>query len=826
MKVTIKKATGILVIPDNFAELVEITDEYFVYEITYKINPVTAIKQSSYSVAIKASTTPAVKKEIQMFSANPSETQKINDNILLYDLRRKDIVAEIAKETIGKKISDITNKIPNNLTTKLSNASITNSIPIRTYKDIENVSVSDLRKSGQSLPVFDLNINKSKQTVIGKTLPSIPDSKMNSGLQQANEKTQKLYSTLLYEKGIDPTQILGSKSNSIIPTKNALDGTVTKIPFFNKQINKDNYDAKELIETFLNTNNSLEQQNLVSTQTLPIIITKTDTLIEKKELIKIPKNSFSTDQFYIIFELLNLRGTNVQTESKVVFHNNILEYFQMPTEPPIVSKRPVGSPGKITFDIKQMDSNSSSINVYAKKINPGITPSEQRFTLLKKIQIRIEDGLQKFEDIVATTNPIIYRFIPVGNNNKISSVFTNVFVSFTKNEIPIKTKKKRKPYYLKINANVISNKIQINVSEIPINAVTLEIYKRDVSYKKKFVLLVQNNLNSIGLSYSYLDPDIKDNRIYEYIAKIIYKDGTVEQTSTPALVEYLPVENNILSFTAENFISNNNDTTFEINFSNIKNSDEIINNLLIQQNLNDQFGTDVIDNKSKLNKLFAFQVKRINLTKGIEESFGILQDLNFSDSKLGKIKNVEPINAGNSYQYEITAFVRSPETLFPTLEKNVQVRPNVSYSFKPYKWHHPITLNKGNIKSESSLIRNYSKNTFSFGNVVAKNYFNVDLTKQNPTIVKINAIKSNNNKILLQWQIDSNPNAIDHFIIRLNALGVYTIIGKSHSITDSTNFQFLDILTNGEKGSLTYYITPIYLNNSSGITSISNSILV
>ena len=67
MKVTIKKATGILVIPDNFAQLVEVTDDSYVYELTYQINPVTAIKQSSYSVSIRIKNTPAVKKQTQIF---------------------------------------------------------------------------------------------------------------------------------------------------------------------------------------------------------------------------------------------------------------------------------------------------------------------------------------------------------------------------------------------------------------------------------------------------------------------------------------------------------------------------------------------------------------------------------------------------------------------------------------------------------------------------------------------------------------------------------------------------------------------------------------
>jgi len=826
MKVTIKKATGILVIPDNFAQLVEVTDDSYVYELTYQINPVTAIKQSSYSVAIRITNTPAVKKQTQIFSAKPSETQKINDNILLYNSRQKDLAAQVIKETIISVNSDITNKIPNNLTGKLSNASITSPVVIKRYKTVENVPVSSLDKGNYNLPVLNLNLNKPNLTVASKALPSSSNAKNQFGLQQTNENlTKKLYSTLIYEKGIDPIEILGSKSNSLISTKSSLDGTVSKMPFFNKQIVKENLAAKQLIESFLNTNNSFNQNELSSEQTLPIIVNKEDTLIEKNQLITIPKTLLNSNQFYVIFELLNQRGTNVQTESRVVFHSNILDYFQIPVEPPVVTKRAVGSMGKVTFDIKQVDSNASSINVYAKKINPGLLPEEQRFSLIRNFPIIESDGLKKFEDIVSTINPIIYRFVPVSKTNQLSSVFTSILVSFSKNEIPISMKKKRKPYFAKISGKVVDKTIQVSVTEVPINAIAVRIYKKDKTFKTKEQLVLQTNIASGDSRLSYTDTDVKQNRIYEYICKIIYKDGTIEQAPVSAIIEFVPVQSNILSFTLENVVTSGN-VSFKINFSNIQNSDEIVKTLITQQNLSDQFTSDVTENKEKLNKLFAFEIKRINITKGIEESFGILQGDTFSESELGPIKNVKPIEVGNQYQYIVTAFVRNPETLFPTLERTVQVRPNISYNFKPYKWYHPITLNNGNIVSDSSLKQNYSKNTFSFGNIVGKNIIDVNLTNAKPTITKINAIKANNDKILLQWQIDSNPNLIDHFIIRLNMLGVYTIIGKSHSISDSNNFKFLDLLTNGEKGSLIYYITPIYLDSSSGLTISSNPIII
>ena len=70
---------------------------------------------------------------------------------MLYNSRQKDLAAQVIKETIASVNSDITNKIPNNLTGKLSNASITSPVVVKRYKTVENVPVSSLDKSNYKL---------------------------------------------------------------------------------------------------------------------------------------------------------------------------------------------------------------------------------------------------------------------------------------------------------------------------------------------------------------------------------------------------------------------------------------------------------------------------------------------------------------------------------------------------------------------------------------------------------------------------------------------------------------------------------------------------
>ena len=52
------------------------------------------------------------------------------------------------------------------------------------------------------------------------------------------------------------------------------------------------------------------------------------------------------------------------------------------------------------------------------------------------------------------------------------------------------------------------------------------------------------------------------------------------------------------------------------------------------------------------------------------------------------------------------------------------------------------------------------------------------------------------------------------FLIEIN--GMRTIVGKSHAVGGTNSFSFIDVLDNGEHGTLEYLITPVYFDYTRG----------
>ena len=361
----------------------------------------------------------------------------------------------------------------------------------------------------------------------------------------------------------------------------------------------------------------------------------------------------------------------------------------------------------------------------------------------------------------------------------------------------------------------------------------MRLLKRDKKILQKNFEQVGTDINIDGNSTSaifYEDFNVKLNRIYEYICEIEYKDGTVEKSANNIIVEYNPVTNNIVSIELidANIIESgqNFDAIFNIKWSYIPNSFELIKKILIEQNLISEFNQNVFENRENLNKLFSFAVTRTNLTTNQIDEFGIIDSLNFSDLKYGKPKGILPIKHGFDYKYTVTAFLRNPETLFPKLTRTVETSQNKTYDFKPSTWLQPVTLSDGNLVTQRSLASNHSKNDFTFGKVVEIKSINLSLADTLPSVSEVKATKIKKNEILIQWKILGNIEKIDHFVIVLNVLEMQTVIGKAHNITNSNYFQFLDKLTNGEKGSLTYSIIPIYFDYSPGTPAKTNLVII
>ena len=296
------------------------------------------------------------------------------------------------------------------------------------------------------------------------------------------------------------------------------------------------------------------------------------------------------------------------------------------------------------------------------------------------------------------------------------------------------------------------------------------------------------------------------------------------------IMKYEPVTANIVETVLSKPVVVQNgsdmDVQFSIASSLIPTNLDLIKSTLQRQGLFDFYQTSVGTEKEKLQNIIAYNVKRTNVTTGEVEDFGTVSETDFSDKKFGKVQGVKVLEPGYEYRYVVTTYFRSAETTLANVTRTVQVSQNVSYQLQPSKWYHPETLQNGSLVTANTLTRNHAQSVFSFGSVGNISTVNVSLANVLPSIVQTSAQKFGKSSILVQWRIQGRVTKIDHFIVILEMLGMRTVVGKSHNISESNYFQFVDNLTDGEHGKLTYYVVPVFYDFTRGTEVATNEVFI
>ena len=362
----------------------------------------------------------------------------------------------------------------------------------------------------------------------------------------------------------------------------------------------------------------------------------------------------------------------------------------------------------------------------------------------------------------------------------------------------------------------------------------MKLFRRDLSIKQKVFDIVGNDITLLDSNSNAPifidDTNVKTNRIYEYQVAFLYKDGTETKASNNLIVNYTPVVSNVATTTISDpqIVQNDDalDVIFTVTFNILNQNADLVKKFLSDQGFLAEFQDQITASRDQLTRLFAYGVSRTNLTTGEIETFGIVDSPEFSDRKFGLSKNVKPLDAGSEYKYAITTFFRNPETLFSTLTRNAVSSTGVAYSFKPFKWLQPITLQTGNLVTARTIQKNHAKGAFEQGQIADVQMVNISLANLLPSLSNGRLIQVRDNANLIQWKVDGSIAKIDHFIIMLESLGIRSVVGTTHNISNSNYFEFLDVLTNGERGGLTYFIVPVFYDYSRGTELKTNTIVI
>lgn len=808
MKISLKHQPGILSLPNDFATLDKITNDFFVYNIKYSINAGSAVKNEAYNVVITVSSAAPIKNTKSNFvTTNPNE---LINNILLKSAQSKDLIRTFADNVILTVKSDVSAKIPND-SLRMLNADSGNK-SVGTKNEIRLAPVGDLNSKNISMPILQTSI-------------AVP-----SALIVSQKEIQTSSHDLIFYDGMDPANI-AIPTNFIISSKKIINGFSPNITTAKDQTKQ----SQSLINSVIKSGTSSKtttQDSLVSKDMIPVIVKIPKTFIEVTKQINVPKKSILNEEFYLILDLRDKDDLTVETLNSVVAHGKNVSTIKIPVIPPAVLLTPSSKVGKTTLSIKQNDPYAIGVNIYRKTINKHQPQIDAFYSFIGNLSLTTKDGFKKFVVIHPNFNPTIFRVIPYNESNILSSEFTSLISQADNLPFNVKKSREEKIGFVSLFYQFREHGINIEVSNIPSGPILINILRADLTvYQKTPKLVGTILLNNAGITTkTIIDTAVVPGHVYEYTCKLLYKNGKIQSTATNLIVEYIQTTNNIinteLSIPTISNLESGLDVNFTIKSTLIDSKFDLIKKALTDQGLSVAFQDDIINNKEKLQNLFGYNIIRTNLTTGEIEDFGIMIDKTFSDINHGKLNAVSPLKSGFDYRYNIRTYFRSPETLFETYKKTITDQNNISYTMKPSKWLHPITLTKGNIGSKDSFKTNYAKNDFSHGLVGSNEFLNVSLANILPSILNSKASKLNEKLVSIQWKVQGEISKIDHFIIILEILGMRTIVGKCHNTFNGNTCQFIDSLDDGEHGALTYHIIPVFYDYSRGTELTTNQVVI
>lgn len=822
--IKLNQPAKIISLPNVYATLEDVVGGYYKYRITYIVDPVAVVKEKAYIVNIHVS------DQLGNDTNKPNLIKNNNPNDIVLNIRKMSGLLKSAGLVTPKYLasikSDITARLPNNQLPSLDiNNVIKNKLPLKTITQLTTKSVATLNEQNQVNPVMSVNLNK----------PNAVDNNLTNQTT-VNNQVKRQMTQILFEGRIDPASLTIGKTNNISHSSKTYSGTVPSAPYTQKSTIKNDIRALNIVSAQLSsaTKSKITSQLQLSPQTTMTIVEKIPVnLLTISEIINIPVGALGKRDFNLIFELNNGAGQLIQTEKRFVPHGSNISNL-LPTKEPTVKSVPINVPGRAVFEITQEDSNSKGIFVYRREINPNNQISKASYKLIGKIPL-LKGSKAFYEDKIKTINNAIYRFVPYVADEIPGSIFSSVAVRFYRSGLI-----KKEKYFRRQNSGILFYKIadtyiEIMLSQYSINAIQAKIYKKNLTnHQKEYELVGTSTLRkNSDIPLSFKDYGIKNNYIYEYKAVLIYPDGSEQTAPNSIVVRYSPIMQNIaitkvsdINITTYEGLQ---DVTFNIQYSLSEKDFELIKKLFKEQNLVSEYQSNIISNKDKLKTLLAYKIVRFNLSTGDIEDFGVITSTNFSDRQFGLSRSVKNLDSTSEYIYKVITYIRNPETLMPKLTRTVagtiEGKP-ASYTLVPYKWLQPVTLTEGNVVTDRTLLTNHAKQPLIQGNVVDIQDIPINLSKILPVLSNGNATQVQDRSILIEWKVDGDLEKVDHFIIKLEMANMVTIVGTAHNVSSNNTFKFLDLLTDGESGSLTYSIVPMYYDYTQGAPLKTNTIVI
>lgn len=810
MFVNLPQYNNYVSIPDNFFSIVNINDnDDITIEVDYKINQSDVIQKNALTVRVSAVTKVIQTQNILYGKLSSQSPSNIVKNILNMAANARAAIKNNELSVIASTISDNTKKINNEIVGDVLRKKPLREISSLVKRKLVIKSTDELKNENDPQPVLQVNL----KDVVDSPTPI----------------KHLVQSAIL--RGIDPSHVYETRDQTLT-TYESTNGTQRFVAGkrFDDiiDLNASSYFSKVTVPSTIfdttSTQNMIDNKNILTySSVVNDQISITTSLKLLSSLLKDSSGQFK--QLFIKFELLNNVGIIVQTIQKEIELTKFIDVYNTPIIPPSVNFAKYESSTKANLQIKQNDHAAKSIKIYRKNFS-YVTNDNDDYVFVGDYSLEKHAGILTIPVDISSKNSTIYRVVSVGPDAVISSEYTNVVIPprLVQNRIS----------FVSLTTKIVDNGISVEMRDVPVNIVSVSVLRRNRTlFDREYSVVgdtLQINSNDSNATYVVVDSNVKKEHCYEYVCKLIYKNGLCARSGN-SIIEYVPIQSNAIETKIENlqiiYDANVIDVRFSVS-STINESDlDVVKTLLEKQNLIDLFSDEMLNDREKLQKLLAYQVSRTNLTTGQTEDFGILTGGEFSDLRYRNLNNVSELRIDHKYRYEVTSLIRSAETMIETFVKNaIDPTTKKPYTYSPFKFLHPITLTRGNLTTPQTLSSHYPKQQMSFGNVGNTISTDVEFSIDNTYMIDASVEEFTKNVNVIKWKINGSSYKIDHFVIAIEFAGQRKIVGKSHAFFDRKNFHFIHKISHHDIGEVFYVITPVFIDYNVGLEVRTNSVVL
>jgi hypothetical protein len=760
-----------------------------VYELTYDISVGDAFKHNGLQVVVSVYSRILPKVTLVTSATDSGKTSSA-------------AVVDFAREQMNRVKSQ--KREQNKLLITSVNSDITAHIDNSLVQSLKNGSYVAPKKQKTTI-LSQTEFQNKNEDVLSFTL------RKDGSFSDVDVNRRRLNFELL-AKASDPSKIV-DLSHVSIPAIDSLRGTITKSRI---TLSKETPDV--LLQTSYLTGSLTETRQYVTK------IETDDDRVSIPVTVTLPADKLrGLNLVHVRFELKNTQTSEVlESIDKQLAFSEHLRLYYTPRKPPVVGLTSTYR-GTANIEIKQVDPQGSYVKIFRKQIGRSTTVYPD-YSLLQTLEL--SPGKSAFVNIEAPEGILnIFRFISVGKLGTYGSDYRNLI---------LKTDNTRQRNQIMLSLLPDDTGVQVVLSDYGTNIVSLQIQVRDLTIFESTYRNVGQPINvSSGDEeqsiVSYTDQSVYDGHTYEYVVKLINRNGIIEN-SPPTVVNYVKTQPGKIVTTIEDVVVTSGDkpdVTFKLRSEVIDQNVQLIKNVLDRADLLKYFEGDVSRERAFLNDLLTHSITRTNLKTGQKEDFGIITGDTFIDSAYRDKNSVMPLQLGQKYRYEICALLRSPETLFETLQKqDVDPVTKKKYTFKPSKFLHPMTLRRGVLSSTQGLKLRFGLDELLYGNFGLTKTLDVSFDDQRARPVSLTAARFDRDLVTLNWSIAGAVDQIDHFLIFKEIEGVRTLLSKVHSDFVDDSCAFLHDLQVRDIGEIKYLIMPVYNDYSVGTYVVSNSVVV